>query len=418
VKALLKETILAIQGCQKWAIGLLSLGLSLSGAMANSVPAVCKDRLMKVAFNQLGLSAAYISYRDSSGQTVKAQYLGVDANGNNIVEKVDGVGSTRAVMSTSEAKTASVSKTAQLLFERTGEPATDSFRASYRMKYFADASNYISFIDKSSNQRLMAKILRMRSDGSIDVLMLNQVAVNLSKGRLLTARISQKSAAAFGAGQAVVQVKPRPVAAPVQAPPPAVNYGRRLPSPFAGQTGMSFDSPSLIKSVKIAGTRLTINYNLQQRDNNKIREFPSGSAVQLAVGQYTFIVLEDGTLVTGQVTDSLELGVKHFHLANGRRVVTAGELNIWNNGNAQFNVTSGTFSLRMINQGSVTQADLISRTGLYLQNSMNRSVTYANNQDLLPSTPISGNQLKVYCGIWTFQSVNQNSCCQAAGICH
>jgi predicted Ser/Thr protein kinase len=61
-------------------------------------------------------------------------------------------------------------------------------------------------------------------------------------------------------------------------------------------------------------------------------------------GQYTFVILEDGTVVLGKISNDLEFGVKHFHLANGRPVQVAGEVVIDNAGNYIFNLQSGTYT--------------------------------------------------------------------------
>ncbi len=72
-------------------------------------------------------------------------------------------------------------------------------------------------------------------------------------------------------------------------------------------------------------------------ENYDIADLPRGR-------HYTWLILDDGTKVFGEVTDGFEFGVKHGHLANGRKVVAAGEMMVAENGNVVFNLQSGTFS--------------------------------------------------------------------------
>ena len=58
---------------------------------------------------------------------------------------------------------------------------------------------------------------------------------------------------------------------------------------------------------------------------------------------YTFIILDDGTAVFGEVNTALEFGTKHFQLANGRPVKAAGELHIAENGVYHYTSDGTTF---------------------------------------------------------------------------
>ncbi len=57
---------------------------------------------------------------------------------------------------------------------------------------------------------------------------------------------------------------------------------------------------------------------------------------------YTYVVLEDGTRVYGRSDSTIELGTKHYQLADGRKVVAAGEVYTGING-VEYNLLSGSF---------------------------------------------------------------------------
>ncbi|MBU1976383.1 MAG: hypothetical protein KKA62_00335, partial [Nanoarchaeota archaeon] len=89
-----------------------------------------------------------------------------------------------------------------------------------------------------------------------------------------------------------------------------------------------------------------IAYSIEDR---KVAEaagkiFENVPASQLPSGQYTYVLLEDGTLVFGKVETELEFGVKHLHLANERPVVAAGEIVVEESGEYAFNSLSGTIT--------------------------------------------------------------------------
>ncbi len=63
---------------------------------------------------------------------------------------------------------------------------------------------------------------------------------------------------------------------------------------------------------------------------------------------YTYVLLNDGSLIFGEIHDGLEFGVKHLHLANGRPVKAAGEIFIDESGRYLFNLESGSFTKVLI----------------------------------------------------------------------
>ena len=63
---------------------------------------------------------------------------------------------------------------------------------------------------------------------------------------------------------------------------------------------------------------------------------------------YTYVLLNDGSLIFGEIHDGLEFGVKHLHLANGRPVKAVGEIFIDESGRYLFNLESGSFTKVLI----------------------------------------------------------------------
>ena len=72
--------------------------------------------------------------------------------------------------------------------------------------------------------------------------------------------------------------------------------------------------------------------------------FENVPPTNLPPGEYTYVILEDGSMVFGKVTNNVEFGVKHLHLANGRSVKVAGEIAIDGTGKYVYNLRSGTFT--------------------------------------------------------------------------
>ena len=73
------------------------------------------------------------------------------------------------------------------------------------------------------------------------------------------------------------------------------------------------------------------------------RLFVNPDVHQLPDGNYTFVLTSTGDIEFGLIFNDLEVGVKHFQIANGRAVYAAGEFTK-HEGKTRLSIRSGTFS--------------------------------------------------------------------------
>jgi hypothetical protein len=132
------------------------------------------------------------------------------------------------------------------------------------------------------------------------------------------------------------------------------------------------------------------------------RVFDDVSPASLPRGKrYTYVITEDGRMSFGMVEDSFEFGVKHMHIAGGRPVLVAGELEVAANGSLRFNLESGTFTRHILEGGGVTENVLAGRVQNILSREVGSSnVTRVGGSDILvpySNTPPSAAELARLC---------------------
>jgi hypothetical protein len=88
------------------------------------------------------------------------------------------------------------------------------------------------------------------------------------------------------------------------------------------------------------------------------RVFDNIAPSELPPGNYTYVITETGEVSFGLVTDGLEFGVKHVHIAQGRRIAVAGEVRVGANRELTYNELSGTFTSE-----AIKNANKAGRTG-------------------------------------------------------
>ncbi len=182
---------------------------------------------------------------------------------------------------------------------------------------------------------------------------------------------------------------------------------------FAVQTQGHVQAHDMVKDIRLAdGSRKPIIYTLADREfarsRGKLYEGVLPSSLPRGKS-YTYVILEDGSMVFGEVENGLEFGVKHFHLANGRRVKAAGELRIAADGSYEVNLLSGTFSKPLVDFYGVPERDLESRV-LSVFNSdakMGEGVVVKN--DLLPSRAPTVSEFEQICSSPVF-ALNRGAC--------
>ena len=104
---------------------------------------------------------------------------------------------------------------------------------------------------------------------------------------------------------------------------------------------------------------------------------------------------------------SQTIGVKHFHLANGRKVVAAGELKI-SSGSYEWNLLSGTFSIPIMRAGGLD--DMQRTMHRYFENSFGHVGRETGNETVFTANRISLEELAILCQKKIFLKHNDHVC--------
>ena len=358
-----------------------------------------------------GIHSPYISM-DDGGVRIPGRIVRPDGRGGFLVDirHIDGT-IERVFVTEQNLGTIRESRGAKLMFEPVSDPKVKAFRDAYRNGDFAGQAQFVS-IAVDADRRDMARVLSVNRDGSVQVEIPyadgSVTRQTISGDEIGKIKLSDKSASYYANRDRTIVPRKAVQAAPLRAPQ---NY-------FADQHSYSVPTElGVYKGASINGQSVDIQHQIGNRAAADIREFAPGKAANLSPGRYTYAILDDGTTVTGRVNDSLEFGVKHFHLANGRNIVSAGELNVIGNGKYDYNLLSGTFVVPLINSGEVDVATLEKRTSKSLSRLFGREGNYVENRGLLPTDSVPVKNFRLYCGDRSFFGTNSKACCELAGVC-
>ena len=139
-------------------------------------------------------------------------------------------------------------------------------------------------------------------------------------------------------------------------------------------------------------------------------EIPGFRPTDLAPGKYTYVVLDDGSMVFGKVENSFEFGVKHGHLAQGENVVAAGELSIESGGSYKFNLESGSYTQKLVSSGKTSMGELEKKMTRLFEAEMGGKAGQYTDKVLLDGRPPSASELKVLCNSVLFKVNNKAIC--------
>jgi hypothetical protein len=120
---------------------------------------------------------------------------------------------------------------------------------------------------------------------------------------------------------------------------------------------------------------------------------------------YNYVILEDGSFVFGQETNALELGTKHVHLANGRGVVSAGEVRVDADGTFLLNNVSGSFARDLAKE--LGDQDLRSRTEKAFAA---QGVPTRWGLGTTRRKPMTIEEIRAHCKVAVFAKVNSHLC--------
>ncbi len=182
---------------------------------------------------------------------------------------------------------------------------------------------------------------------------------------------------------------------------------------FVVQSQGHIQAADMTKGVRLTdGSVQQIVYTLADREfarsRGKLYEKVLPSSLPRGKS-YTYVVLEDGTMVFGEVENGLEFGVKHFHLANGRKVKAAGELQIAADGSYEANLLSGTFSKPLVDFYGIPERDLEARVLSVFESDARMGQGTIVKKDLLPSRAPSLEEFKSVCSSSVFE-LNRGVC--------
>ena len=122
------------------------------------------------------------------------------------------------------------------------------------------------------------------------------------------------------------------------------------------------------------------------------RVFDNVAPSDLPPGNYTYVITDTGEVSFGLVTDGLEFGVKHVHIAQGRRVAVAGEVRIGPNKEITYNELSGTFTnqaIQLARQGGQIGYDeeLLNLARRFFETDPNGASVTRTRESVFPGPP-------------------------------
>jgi hypothetical protein len=162
---------------------------------------------------------------------------------------------------------------------------------------------------------------------------------------------------------------------------------------------------------------LALSFNQQMRQiaeeegkifiNTPLQQLPTTNLPR----SYTWVLLEDGTVVFGQVDNVWEIGVKHINLAAGKTVLAAGEMKMGNDLSIIWNLESGSFSRKIME--SIGEEELLETASevfkVYSDSRYQpQALIKKGDQSLLPTGNPTIEELAKLCQDSRFLEVAQN----------
>lgn len=362
-----------------------------------------------------GNKTPFISYRDPSGR-LAAQVLEETPDAVKLrVQGPDGSPLEKWVRKDQLIGVKDSSKAA-LAFERVGDPRVDRVRESVLNGKFDEADRYISFADPGQPGRASGRILEASptNPGAVIIEEVTQAGLvrrELSVEQVLSARLSDTAKNNYKYAKQNEKLLPVPG---VREP------GRTelVKEQFKSQMYHKDDAPRIASRRAYDETfRVPTSPELTAiaKSEGRIVEHRAALGAQLKPGTYTYVITAEGRLITGQVDDVFEFGVKHSNLSRGRKIVSAGEIKINSNGTYSFNNESGSYAAELIKARAATREELEKRTRESLKVYLGKEGQF-ENRILLPEKPPSRENLMRYCRTAAFQIYNAASCCKVVGI--
>ena len=127
----------------------------------------------------------------------------------------------------------------------------------------------------------------------------------------------------------------------------------------------------------------------------------------LEEGTFTFVLLTDGTWIFGRDENGLEIGVKHFQLAQGSHVVAAGEYS-----RDKFSLMSGSFSRDLLKNRNYDEAKTARHVAKMFQDEYGKKVKFVDHTLINKPKTVSVAALRRYCADEHFRVLHSETICK------
>ena len=176
-------------------------------------------------------------------------------------------------------------------------------------------------------------------------------------------------------------------------------------------------APSYVSDMEEIESLVEINEMLDAElihhiDHIKVAEsggriFRSPKLAELPPGSYTFVFFSDGSTTFGQDAHRIEVGTKHFQLAQGRPVVAAGEYR-----DGQFSLMSGGFSRKLLKLDGYSERATAEKVSAIFSKSLGRPVQFSKTPLWEEPEFIPLAIVRVYCAEPSFRRRHKESICR------
>lgn len=282
-------------------------------------------------------------------------------------------------------------------------------------KFSADEDRFISYSRGSGKGRGSGRIVGYNHENRAviieDISNSGLIRREMTEAELASARVSKTAAKNY---EYVSQNVKTPAVPGVREP----SATQLVKKQFESQPYRKDDAPRVaFRNAYEERFQIPTNPELTNiaRAEGRIVEHRASSGAKLKEGAYTYVITDDGRLITGQVEDVFEFGVKHSNIARGRKIVSAGEIQVRRNGSYSFNNESGSYAAELIKERAVTAEDLRKRTEESLKVYFGETGKF-EKRILLPETEPTRNNLIGYCGTRSFLTLNREACCKVVRI--
>lgn len=163
---------------------------------------------------------------------------------------------------------------------------------------------------------------------------------------------------------------------------------------------------SLVEIEEMPKAELIHHFDYFEIAEREGRVFHNPQKGALGNGVYTYVVFSDGSWVFGQDANGLEIGSKHFQIAQGRAVVAAGEYHA-----GRFSLQSGGFSRDLLKIAGYSEMKTAERVRQLFLDRLGLDLEYSEQTLFDKPEAVSISLLKPYCANETFRHLHRKTIC-------